>query len=253
MGPLIYGELVRFYHLLDPLEEHADEAGAYGDVLLRAVPDAESLLELGAGAGHGAHYIKSRFGAVTLTDLSEAMLGRSRTLNPDCEHLGGDMRTLRLGRTFDCVLCHDAVAYITTEADLTAVFRTAWEHLRPGGAALFVPDCTKESFVESHEDHAGDDGELGLRAISWSYDPDPTDSTHVYDFAFLLREADEVKAVHDRHVCGLFPRATWIRLGAAAGFEVDVIHRPLPEEYAESPYTDEMFLLRRPPTEPSST
>lgn len=246
MDTLIYGDLVRFYHLLDPLEEHADEAEAYGDVLLGAVPNAKTLLELGAGAGHGAHFIKRRFSSTTLTDLSAAMLDRSRTLNPDCEHLEGDMRSLRLGRTFDCVLCHDAIAYILTESDLAAVFETAWTHLRPGGAALFIPDCTTESFHESHEDHAGDDGERSLRAISWSYDPDPSDTTHIYDFAFLLREHGEVKAIHDRHVCGLFPRATWIRLGTAAGFEVDVVRRPLPEEYADSPYTDEMFLLHRP-------
>ena len=41
------------------------------------------------------------------------MLELSRTLNPDCEHLEGDMRTLRLGRTFDAVLIHDAVMYMT--------------------------------------------------------------------------------------------------------------------------------------------
>ena len=246
MKTLIYDDLVRFYHLLDPLEDHADEAEAYGDLLRRTVPDASSLLELGAGAGHGAHYIKTRFASVTLTDLSDAMLGRSRALNPECEHVVGDMRTLRLGRTFDCVLCHDAVAYMLSEDDLSSVFRTAWEHLRPGGAALFVPDCLTESFVEGHEDHAGDDGSRSLRAISWSYDPDPSDTTHVYDFAFLLREHGKVEAVHDRHICGLFPQATWVRLAEAIGFEVSTARRPLPEEYVDSGYTETMFVFRRP-------
>ena len=246
MTPLIYGELVRFYHLLDPLEDHEDEALSYGDLLRTAVPKARTLLELGSGAGHGAHFVKSRFESVTLTDLSEPMLERSRALNPDCEHILGDMRTLELGRVFDCVLCHDAVAYMTTQADLQAVFRTAWEHLRPGGAALFVPDCLKETFVDSHEDHAGDDGPLGLRAISWSYDPDPSDSTHVYDFAFLLREGGEVRAVHDRHVCGLFTEDTWVRGAQQVGFSVEVVSRPLPPGYEDSGYTEKMFLLHRP-------
>ncbi|MCR9163050.1 MAG: class I SAM-dependent methyltransferase [Nannocystaceae bacterium] len=245
MRALIYDDLVRFYPLLDPLEDHADEAEAYGGVLLGEVPGAQSLLELGAGAGHGAHYIKRHFTSVTLTDLSSPMLGRSRTLNPDCEHRVGDMRTLRLGRTFDCVLCHDAVAYMLSESDLRSVLETAWAHLRPGGAALFVPDALAETFVETHEDHAGDDGDRSLRAISWSYDPDPSDTTHVYDFAFLLREGGEVRAVHDRHVCGLFPEATWVRLAESVGFEVATAQRPLPAEYADSGYTDTMFVLRR--------
>jgi hypothetical protein len=37
------------------------------------------------------------------------MLGLSRALNPECEHLAGDTRTLPLGRTFDAVLVHDAI------------------------------------------------------------------------------------------------------------------------------------------------
>jgi len=35
------------------------------------------------------------------------MLELSRTINPELEHLVGDMRTIRLGRTFDAVLIHD--------------------------------------------------------------------------------------------------------------------------------------------------
>ena len=35
---------------------------------------------------------------LTLTDLSEGMLAQSRALNPEAEHIAGDMRTLRLNR-----------------------------------------------------------------------------------------------------------------------------------------------------------
>ena len=31
----------------------------------------------------------------------------SRSINPECEHVQGDMRTLRLGREFDAVFVHD--------------------------------------------------------------------------------------------------------------------------------------------------
>lgn len=245
METLLYHELVPYYHLLDPLEDHVDEAEAYGDRLKAAVPNATSLLELGSGAGHGAHYIQERFEHVTLTDLSEPMLHRSRALNPHCEHLVGDMRSIRMERSFDCVLIHDAICYMTTRDDLRAAVETAWVHLRPGGAALLVPDCTRESFVECHEDHAGDDGERSLRCIAWSHDPDPDDDTHVTDFAFLLREGGEVRAVHDRHVHGLFAAEVWLDVCRETGFSVEPITRPLPDEYVGSAYTDTMFLCRR--------
>ena len=100
--------------------------------------------------------------------------------------------------------------------------------------------------MQSHEDHAGDDDERGLRCITWSYDPDPTDDTHVYDFAFLLREHGEVTAVHDRHICGLFPREAWLQRAREVGFEPEAVARPLPPEYADRGYATEMFLLRKP-------
>src|SRR4051812_46619548 len=101
MQPQLYDELVPWYRLLDPPEDHRDEAASYQQALERAAsPRPETLLDLGAGAGHNAVHMKQRF-RCTLTDLSEAMLGLSRALNPECEHVAGDMRTLRLGRTFD--------------------------------------------------------------------------------------------------------------------------------------------------------
>ncbi len=246
MKSLLYEELVRFYHLLDPLADHEDEAEELGMVLKQAVPAARRLLELGAGAGHGAHFIKALFGELCLSDLSPAMLARSEAINPDCEHIVGDMRTLRLSRQFDCVLIHDAISYLTTRDELAETARTAYEHLCAGGAALLVPDAVKESFKDSYEDHAGDDHERSLRCLSWSHDPDPSDDTHITDFVFLLREKGrDVEAVHDRHVHGLFSIDTWIEICAGVGFSVETVSRPLPDEYKDSAYTDKMFLCRK--------
>lgn len=245
MKLLLYDELVPFYHLIDPLEDHADEADEFGAALRNAVPEAKTLLELGSGAGHGAHHVKRSFVHTTLVDLSEAMLARSRVLNPDCEHLRGDMRDFRSNRTYDCVLIHDAISYITTREDLAATFRTAYEHLRPGGAALLVPDCLKETFQEHHEDHSGDDGSRSVRALAWSWDPDPSDDTQVTDFAFLLREGGQVRALHEQHVFGLFDEQTWVGTLREVGFEVEVIRRPLPPGFEGTAYTEDMFLARK--------
>jgi hypothetical protein len=237
---MLYRELVPWYRLVDPPADHADEAASYQAALERAASGpAETLLELGAGAGHNASHLKRRF-RCTLTDLSEPMLALSRELNPECEHALGDMRTLRLGRTFDAVLVHDAVMYITNEEDLLAAARTAFLHTRPGGAALFAPDYVSETFLEKTDLIAGADGGRALRALEWSWDPDPSDGTFVTEFAFLLRDGGGVTAVHDRHVEGLFPRATWFRVLGGAGYEVETVERPVGEGEV-----DEVFLCRR--------
>jgi len=96
---------------------------------------------------------------MTLVDRAPGMLGVSRALNPECEHVDGDLRVIRLGRHFDSVFIHDAIAYMTTEHDLQQAMETAFVHCRAGGAALFAPDYVRENFRSSAQ-HGGHDGEV---------------------------------------------------------------------------------------------
>jgi methyltransferase family protein len=182
-----------------------------------------------------------------LTDISQEMLGLSRTINPELEHIEGDMRTLRLGREFDAVFVHDAVTYITSEDDLTATMETAFVHTRPGGVVLFAPDHLKENFNPPYTSHGGHDGAdgQGIRYLEWTWDPDPDDTTHITHFAYLLRDADgSMRVEQDRHLHGVFPRDTWLRLLAGAGY-VDA--RAVPFEHSDvEPGTAEIFLAVRP-------
>ncbi|MBK7858059.1 MAG: class I SAM-dependent methyltransferase [Archangiaceae bacterium] len=215
----LYEELTRWYHLVDPADDHAPEADGYGALFERVLPGAATLLELGSGAGNNASHLKTRY-VCTLTDLSEAMLALSRKLNPECGHHRGDMRTLRLGRTFDVVLIHDAIMYMTTRDDLLAAAKTAAAHLRPGGAAIFAPDCLRESLVEQVEEV----GEGDLRGLMWTWDPDPADETYRVDFTFMVREGREMRVVHDRHLEGVFGREVWVETLRRAGFsEVEYV------------------------------
>lgn len=241
MQPLLYNELVPWYRLVDPPRDHQEDAQRFQALLEGAVKgEARTLLELGAGAGHNALFLKERF-RCTLTDLSEGMRGLSQELNPQCEHLPGDMRTLRLGRTFDAVLVHDAVAYMTTREDLRAAAQTAFEHTRAGGAALFAPDCVRETFRERAEVEGDDAGERGVRFLMWTRDPNPDDDTYLVDFAFLLREGEAVRAVHDQHVEGVFARAVWVETLRAVGFEVACVAGA-----EEDGVPLELFVCRRP-------
>ena len=114
----MYSDLAPWFHLLTHPSDYGDEAAFVTRVVDEvAIGDARTLLELGSGGGNNASHLKTRF-TCTLTDISPEMLALSRSLNPECEHLEGDMRTLRLGREFDVVFIHDAISYLTTEEDL---------------------------------------------------------------------------------------------------------------------------------------
>lgn len=240
---LLYSELTPWYRLIDPLEDHLEEADAYEAAFLRGIDGrAGTLLELGSGAGNNAYYMKRRF-RCTLTDLSDGMLALSRTINPDCEHLTGDMRSLRLNRTFDAVFVHDAVVYLTSEADVVAMAHTAFVHTRPGGATIVAPDHLRDTLRESTELIEGTDGDRALRCLAWTWDPDPGDTMYTVDYACLLREGDRVRVVHDQHAEGLFSERDWHRMLGAAGFDVETIHRPIGG--VAQGETDQIFLCRR--------
>lgn len=228
-----YDDLARWWPLVSPVEDYVDEAAEYLRVLADAAPRAATLLELGSGGGHNARYMKARC-QLTLTDLSEPMLALSRRLNPECEHLAGDMRTLALGRAFDIVFVHDAIDYMATEPDLADAIATAARHCAPGGVVLIVPDHLKETYAPS-TDHGGRDGSDGdgVRYLEWSWDPDPADDHGTVVYSFLLREHDGRWTAHtEEHRFGLFRRDTWLRLMAGAGLNVLAIEECTDEDRA---------------------
>src|SRR5215207_10174603 len=121
---LMYSDYAPWFHLLTAPPEYAEEADRFRRLLEPSNGERKHrLLELGSGGGNNASHLKHSFDC-TLTDLSPQMIALSRTINPELEHIEGDMRTLRLGRTYDAVLVHDAVMYMTTEANLRQAIET---------------------------------------------------------------------------------------------------------------------------------
>jgi SAM-dependent methyltransferase len=238
-----YGELASWWPLISPPEDYAEESAFAATVLQTASIPVREVLELGSGGGHSACHLKQHF-TLTLVDLSPDMVAVSRRLNPACDHLVGDMRSVRLDRQFDAVLVHDAVAYMTDEADLRQAVQTCFAHCRPGGVAVLIPDDTLETY-QPDADHGGTDGPdgRGVRFLEWSWDPDPTDTWTLTHYVFLLRESDgTTRVVHETHHTGLFGRDTWLRLLTEAGFRAEAVVEVTSDERAPR----ELFVGHRP-------
>jgi SAM-dependent methyltransferase len=221
---MLYSELSAWWHLFSPPEDYKEEATFYKKIFLDYSSQApKTILELGSGGGNNASFLKKDF-QMTLVDLSPEMLKVSHQLNPECKHIQGDMRTVRLNRVFDGVFIHDTIMYITTIDDLRKVMETAFVHCRPGGIALFMPDWVKETFKPS-TDHGGTDGDdRGIRYLEWTYDPDPNDTAYIVEFAFLLHgPGKETQIKYDCHTFGLFERETWLKLLHESGFNSRMI------------------------------
>lgn len=225
----MYTSLARLWPLLSSPDNYREEAYFFHAILQANCRPCRDVLELGSGGGNNASHLKKHF-RMTLVDAAEGMLEVSRKLNPECRHVRGDMRSIRLGRTFDAVFIHDAVMYLTSPRDLTRLFRTAWIHLRKGGCALIVPDFFKETYRPVTRHGGCDRGQESARYLEWHFDPDPGDNTIECHFAYLLRDRrGRVRVESDRHVMGLFPKAVWLKRLRSAGFRVQVVPISLAE------------------------
>ena len=186
----LYNELASWWHLLSAPEEYKEEASLIKDVFDGHNRQVTTLVELGSGAENHASHLKNNYN-MTLVVISSKMLTESKKLNPNCEYIIGDMRSVRIGKLFDAVLIHDAIMYMITENDLRKAIETAYVHCNNGGCVLIMPDFLKEDF-KPNTTHGRYDGEnRSMRYLEWTYDPDPKDNSCISDFAFLLRDKSE--------------------------------------------------------------
>jgi shikimate kinase len=237
--PPIYSDMADWFHLLTAPADYEEEADFYLARLAEAATrPIETLLELGSGGGNNASHMK-RHADLTLTDLSPDMLDLSRSINPECEHIVGDMRTIRLDRCFDAVFVQDAIGYLTTEEDLRAAVRSAAVHCEPGGAVLLAPDEVVETFRASSGSGGHSDETRSLRYESKIWDPDPADTTYLMELTYHLQEAGRPdRELVEVHELGLFPRETWLRAMRDAGLTPSIV----PSQHSEQDHVIDVFI-----------
>lgn len=139
-----FGRYATWYDLLYADKDYEGEAHYVAGLLAaNGVADGE-ILEFGCGTGRHALALSRMGYQVTGVDLSASMIAQAKArpvaASEAVSFETGDLRTYRAGRTFAGVLSlFHTINYQTAEADLTATFASAAEHLRPGG--VFVFDC----------------------------------------------------------------------------------------------------------------
>lgn len=230
--PKLYRELASWWPIFSDRSDYEEEASIFKKLIKTNCPEAQSLLELGSGGGNNASHLKADF-TMTLVDLSPEMIQESEKVNPECDHVVADMRTVRLDRTFDAVFIHDAIMYMRTRKDLELAITTAHIHCKSNGCALIVPDAFTDTFTSKTSHGGHDKNGRSMRYLEWDYDADPGDSVFATDFAYLLRDVDgTVRCEYDRHEMGLFSRGTWLEMMKEIGFQAKIV--PLQHSELES-------------------
>lgn len=234
----LYTELAPWWPLLSPPDAYVDDAMAVHALIQQVLRrEPRTLLELGCGSGTLASHLPPSV-QVELNDLSPEMIAVATTRNPGAITHCADLRTLRLPRTFDAVLIHDATMYLDQRADVEAALETAHAHLEPGGVLVLMPDFVEETFYPGTDAGGGDDASgRAVRLLEWRWDRDPEDGHFEVEMALLLRDTDgTVRSVHEQHSMSMYSLSQWWQMLAAAGFTVvpvDPTTLPLEREVGE--------------------
>ena len=228
----LYHDLAHLWPIISPPEEYRVEAAEWRDLIWAefgwtgnqpAWDPRARLLDLGCGGGHLLSHFTPHF-ATEAVDVSPEMLEISQGLNPTTAHHLGDMRTIRLGRTFEVVTIHDAVNYMVNEEDLRAAIETAQAHLEPGGLVLLAPDCLRDTFGGSRVvDWTRETEDQYVTFIEYVAQPSPEATTLESVFVFIINRDGEIQVEVDRHTSGLFPKSRWLDSLSDAGLEAKYV------------------------------
>lgn len=227
--PRLYTDLTHLWPFLNPPEEYVDEAAVFRELLQsQGVKEGARILHLGSGGGSLDHQLAPHF-QLTGVDLSPAMVELARGVNPGVEYVVGDMREVRLGRLFDVVLVHDAIAYMASPEELLAAYRTAAAHLAPGGVLLAVPEQLRLAYDPTDVTTVTRTrGAQTVTVVELQLMDDPADDWYETEFLFIIRQGMQVEVHRDRHRRRLFNLADFTGAINAAGFTL--VDEPGPAE-----------------------
>jgi len=143
-----FASYASYYDLLYQDKDYGAEAAFIRGVMQSFCPRVDRVLDLGCGTGTHARHLAALGLSVCGVDRSYSMvecaLSSQAPLAGDSRRrltfLQGDIRDLRLGERFDCVLSlFHVMSYMASNVDLQHAFQTVKHHLAPGGICVF--DC----------------------------------------------------------------------------------------------------------------
>jgi|SRR5688572_7796327 len=222
-APRLYHELAAIWPLFSPAEHYEEEVQTFRARLHRHnIPDGACILHLGSGGGSIDYNLKQHY-RVTGVDVSADMIAQARRINPELEYLQGDIRDIRLNQTFDAVLLHDAISYMTSIEELEQAYRTAAAHLKVGGLMITLPEELRERLAKP--DTSAETfrrGDTVLSVMETSFDENPDDHVFEQVYVFVIREGGELRVEIDRHTNGVFELSEFVSAIERAGFEAQV-------------------------------
>lgn len=144
---MTFNKYSKYYDMLYRDKNYQAEVAYVDSLISEFAASSKTILDLGCGTGRHDILLAEKGYLVTGVDISEEMLAVAQSqalafnLQPlPVNYIQGDIRTIRLDRTFDVIISlFHVMSYQITNVDLSAAFSTVKAHLKPGG--LYIFDC----------------------------------------------------------------------------------------------------------------
>ncbi|MFI6030769.1 class I SAM-dependent methyltransferase [Amycolatopsis magusensis] len=106
-----------------------------------------SVLDLGCGTARDLAALAGTSDRVGV-DLQPQLIEHARRQHADLDLRVGDLRTVRLGRTFDTILClGNSLAYVHDNDDIRAAFTTFAAHAHPGTVLIIITQIAPSASI----------------------------------------------------------------------------------------------------------
>jgi SAM-dependent methyltransferase len=207
-------------------KDYEAEARQIDEIVKERFPGASSLLDVACGTGGHLAHLQEAYEVVGL-DIDPGMLDQARRRLPDVELVEGDMRTVRLGRQFDAVIClFSSIGYMRSPEELTEAARTMAEHLGPGGVLIVDGWVRPDNWFDPgiiHSETARTDSMIVVRSSRSERRGNKT----LLEMHHLVTTLQRIDHFVDHHELTLFSANEYERAFTDAGLTVEVIPSPM--------------------------
>jgi SAM-dependent methyltransferase len=184
-------------------KDYAAEAAVVGEIIQGHNNGAATLLDVACGTGAHLRHLRSRYEVVGL-DLDPGMLEQAGEALPGVTLVQGDMRSFRLARRFDAVVClFSSIGYMRSVQELDAAVGNMAAHLSASGVLVIDGWIRPDAWIDPgtvHAEAARGDGVAAARVGKSRREGNKT----YLELHHLVGTLDGIEYLVDHHELTLF-------------------------------------------------